>query len=737
MDSVERDTAQPWTWFDAFPWLRSVSLSPGAIAAFGWERPVDEGCPEDHQERIERVSELAMQRLSRWSIGQIFPGLPQELMLHSLELPTRAANALAERHLRKASDIFSLTPEEILQWPWVGVGTVDGLLQQLADAATLHSNELTPANNAQQSLSTTFGNAWGLPDKLASIVDDLIEIAAWQAMIGRASERLDRTPPITGTPLAVIEARDRLNSLTPQDVLNEVQADRDAASVFNDGLVTLGHRAVQILAKRLFADDPTTLDQLGIELGVTRERVRQLEAKARAAMFSLLTEGGDLEKVATSARELIGTVRPLSDLLIIMPALMRTVELAGQPAWRVIDRLDDAYEIEDGWCVAPTLQAAQEVTHTQLQERADRYGVVTVGDLDLVQSSDPDALPDVTKQWLTACGYIIDGELVLTRTRSVGDYAAAVLSISGTPLTSQEIIDRFAFERHAGTLRNAMSLDERFERVDRDRWALTEWGMDAYAGIRTKIREQVAQSGGRVKLNELIEFITGRYSVSASSVAAYASAPPFEMRDGIVQLAGANRNIRKTPERTRRLFRCAQGWAYRVRISVDHLRGSGSVAPIAVASILGLQYGETRQLSTTLGPQAIAWTGSQPQFGTIRRFLMACDVEAGTDAFLVIGDDGSFAFEPARELKGDPLQDALSLAGASATTDAQEACGLLAAAVGLSQTTPVTSIIAAYRERGDSDIADLLIEVRAQLEVAHSPERVTHRADVDDILDLL
>jgi RNA polymerase sigma-32 factor len=36
---------------------------------------------------------------------------------------------------------------------------------------------------------------------------------------------------------------------------------------------------VQIFEKRLVADEPLTLQQLGDEFGVSRERVRQLEAR--------------------------------------------------------------------------------------------------------------------------------------------------------------------------------------------------------------------------------------------------------------------------------------------------------------------------------------------------------------------------------------------------------------------------------------------------------------------------
>ena len=49
----------------------------------------------------------------------------------------------------------------------------------------------------------------------------------------------------------------------------------------------------------------------------------------------------------------------------------------------------------------------------------------------------------------------------------------------------------------------------------------------------------------------------------------------------------------------------------------------------------------------------------------------------------------------------------------------------------------MSSVIGAYRERGDGDIADLLTSVRETLETGHAPTQPTHRADVDEILDLL
>lgn len=733
-DNFSFDDPRPRSWLDAFPWLKGAAES----ATPWWNDPIDDADVIARQQRLAQISELAMERLTRWTIGQIFPGLSPDLELNQANLPTRAVNALGRHCIVRAGDLTGMTLESILEWRQVGVGTVDAILQALAEAST---SSATPTVMTRPDVTPSVPpiqfDAMRLPEWMTALVDDLTTIATWYATVGLPGQPLLGGPLAPGTPDEVVKARQRIEELRPDDVLFAGELDMDIAGLFDDALRMLEPKALHILSDRLFGDEVVTLDEIGRAFGVSRERIRQIEGKARGAMLGYISDGSPLEMVAHTARTLIGTIRPLEDLLAVMPALGKTVESVGQPAWRVLDRLDDAYQIEDGWCVVPTMTAARTVTQTQLQEHADPYGVVRLEDLEIVETSQPERRSELTAAWLTHCGYLVDGDYVLTRTKSVGDYGAAVLSIAGSPLSVQEILDRFVVERSASSLRNAMSIDDRFERVDRDQWALKEWGLEAYAGIRSVIREQVARHGGRARLDELVEYITGRYAVAASSVTAYASTPPFTCKHGYVRLAAGDREIRKTPEQTRRMFRRRGAWAYRVRITTDHLRGSGSVAPVSVASILDLKYGETRQLASAMGPQSVAWTGIQPQFGTIRRFLMDGDIAAGTEAFLVIHDDGTFTFEVARDLTGNPLLDALSLIGAPETASIDEARGALTAAVGLPKASPVSSVIGAYRERGDGDIADLLTSIREVLETGHAPAQLTHRADVDEILDLL
>ncbi|QNE18701.1 hypothetical protein F1D05_13265 [Kribbella qitaiheensis] len=750
-DSVDGSGAI--SWLDAFPWIQAAAGSEALLDGSGkpwWDDSIVESGPI-RQTGLGQVSNLALERLNRWTVSQIFPGLPPGKALPQILSSTRARNAAARQGYKTTGDLFGLELGDILRWPQIGIGTVDSMLQSLASVATQLPAFLNAPQAPDDETDLIFfagdlsGSDFSEPiiDKAQlgapwsdAITDDLRTIATWYVAMGIPDAYLvaDGLPP--WAPADVIKAKERVCLLGSGDLLDPAEAELNAAALLQDRIATLDARTQFVLAHRFFADQPETLDELGQSLGVTRERVRQIEAKARAVMVGFL-DSARLTDVAASVRELVSTVLPLSGLIQLVPALGSLVEAVNQPAWRVLDRLDDQYEIEDGWCAVPTIDGAVAATLTALQEVVNQHGVADLHDLPHLNAHLPDAAGrDALRSWLAYCGCTLDGDYVLTRVQTVADRAAAILSITGSPLASEEIHDRLGVERSMNSLKNALASDDRFKRVDRDSWALAEWGMESYEGVRALIRGELSRAGGRLALDALIERITGRYSVTASSVTAYASALPFEVKNGTVQIAAGNRQIKKSPEATRRLYRRAAEWLYRVHITKEHARGSGSVAPIAIATILDLQHGSTVYLPSQPGQQTVSWVGAQPTFGSIRRLLIAQDIEIDADVFMVLGDDGAFRIERIDTAAGDTLSMALALTGcpASGATDPRVD---LALAIGLPEESPVASVIGGYRERGDTDIADLLIQVRTTLEVGNSPERPTHNAAVDEILDLL
>ncbi|WP_160118021.1 sigma factor-like helix-turn-helix DNA-binding protein, partial [Mycobacterium sp. MFM001] len=373
---------QPRSWLDAFPWLKGVTKPESSP---WWNEPTNSPDATIRRQRIAAISELAMERLTRWTIGQIFPGLPPDLELRRLQLPTRAANVLGREGCVLAADLSNVALDSMMDWRQIGVGTVDAILQALADAST---SVATPMVTNDKRFSRTHSQAYdasNVPGWLASVMDDFTRIAYWYVTLGVPSQRLLEAQLPSGMPDEVAKARQRLKDLSAIDILSEDQLGLDVATLFDEALKVLDPRAVQILSERLFADEAVTLDEIGRRHNLTRERVRQIEAKARGTMLSTISENVSLANMAEATRTLIGLILPLDELLRLVPSLGKRVDSVGQPAWRLLDRLDDAYEIEDGWCVVPTMTAAREVTQTELLERADQYGVVRLDDLNLIQ----------------------------------------------------------------------------------------------------------------------------------------------------------------------------------------------------------------------------------------------------------------------------------------------------------------------------------------------------------------
>jgi hypothetical protein len=735
VDSGSEETGAR-TWSDAFPWLRgTVDLHELSW----WDTAIDEDEDPSWGQRLARLSDLVVTELQQWSIGQVFPGLAPDTELLSLSLPTRALNTLGRHGYFTGESLLGITVADMMRWRNVGVGTVDAILRALAGASATAATVIVPDeigfSDPEPDLEVLDDTP--LTAGVHDLVEDLHRVAKWYATIGDPGRLLLSGNTALGTPEHVQRALEKLQARRADELLTTDERDRDVAALLDEAIDDLGSRTTHVLASRLFAESPATLDEIGQALAITRERVRQIEGKARAALLDKVASGESLALVARAVRDVIVRIRPLDELITAIPALGKTVEAVEQPAWRVLDRLDSGYEISAGWCVMGTVNSARDDTHTHVQGQSDRYGVARLDALDLIETDRVEGRLECAAAWLTHCGYLVDGDFVLTRTQSVQDYGAAILSIVGSPLSAQEIVDRFKVKRSPTSLRNAMNEDERFERVDRDKWALKEWGIPAYSGIRSVIRERVTQDGGAIRLEDLIEHITGRYTVSVSSVIAYASSPPFENKSGVVRFADSDRGPRKLPERTRRFYRRPHAWAYRVRMTSDHLRGSGFMAPVALAGILNMRFGDTQQLESPLGPQSVAWTGTQPAFGSIRRFLMDGDVAIDSEALLIIGDAGTFDFELVRERTGYPLEDALALVGITPLPTSAEAKRALAEALKLPADSPISSIIGEYRERGDADVADLLTRAREHLETTTAHERSVPSIEVDDILDLL
>jgi RNA polymerase sigma-32 factor len=66
----------------------------------------------------------------------------------------------------------------------------------------------------------------------------------------------------------------------PDEIVEHTIDLEKRVTMLNAAVATLGERERVIVEERHLSDDPATLDDLGKRLGVSKERVRQIEAKA-------------------------------------------------------------------------------------------------------------------------------------------------------------------------------------------------------------------------------------------------------------------------------------------------------------------------------------------------------------------------------------------------------------------------------------------------------------------------
>jgi hypothetical protein len=665
---------------------------------------------------------------SRRSLGDAFPGMSRIGFPGPLEdLSVRATNMLRNQGVHDWPAFAALTPALVWATPNLGVKTFVEILKSstarwareaLIGSLTppLPDFEVTPGAAPVREYRPGAETPVTL---LATLLVPVVEWG-WEIMGARtvaeamtaAAEHRELLPD------AIAEAFERFMTGDAAGIAGRPKPDEalwTALEEFDD-------RERAVLEERVVPENGRrTLDDLGREWGVTRERIRQVETQVRRTLdrrqvadefagFRHLCGGiaqrcgPVIERTAFEAA-VAEAVRDSSDESV--PPSVRSLRTRllrralpnriGIGEWLVTEHIDE--QIRE---LAAALRAADSL---EVDEHV-RSGVA-----DILAGT-----PAFEEQLLSTLDLRRMGPEVVRWPRSQTDRAYVVLREFGETLSMFELQQRTDPTASPRSFAQRVQADPRLMRRGRDRYGLRAWGGEEYSGIMDELEQAIERAGGRIDLDETVTSFVREFDVSENSVRSYASHRRFQrFPDGTLGFREADDPgfdpSRHPIELAARCYRLGGTWHLRQLVTADTLRGSGAQLRAAPALEFGLEPDLVFAVDFDGHPVTLTWTGNQPSIGALRALALHHGCQEGDLLFLPMDGEEprtAFAVRGSEVALMVPEQRLAKEMGLVSTDPEEDDAFDVADAVGLSPGADWHDIAVRLEERREPDLAVLI-----------------------------
>lgn len=564
-------------------------------------------------------------------------------------LDARSKTALSRMRCETWADLATRTVGDIWSVPSAGRLTVTRIL---AVAARRNAEEALDSGTVGATDDDS-GNEGTTPQRggVARLDRVVRELATWairERGAARLSDLISLSTDLGRIPSEISAEFARLNDF-PLDTFVGESGSQLSADLLTELLEAVGPRVDVLVARKVRLGPRPTLEDLGRELGVTRERVRQVESKALTAAQEALASDrfGPLRWRASDLRDVIG-VAVLEDSELLDDALGWAVRGLASPeicdAGELMLWLAGPYERDEGWLI----QSSRSLPELRREFEARISGHVLIDEGEAREVLEDLGLPGQmsTDFVMRAPGWrALDAGWFVRWSGALGDKADIVLKLVGRPCSVEEVNAHIGEGHAASSLRNVLAADSRFIRLDKaSNFGLAEWGLEEYSGIAQEIIERVERGGGSADLEDLVSELVEQFGVSASSVRMYAGSPAFVVNNGRV--------LRRSPdepyvpderiERVRGLYAAPDGQVIvHDIVDKDVLRGSGRQMPEAAAALMGIRPGGRVDFDFSGDSRiVVSWPATSvmgPSLGSVRSVATKLGLGAG-DAFRLIFD---------------------------------------------------------------------------------------------------
>ena len=253
-----------------------------------------------------------------------------------------------------------------------------------------------------------------------------------------------------------------------------------------------------IIEHRLLRTPPTTLEAVGSQVGVTRERIRQVQARIERKIHAALGRG--LRIIAATLKEPFGHVVSQSQLEDRIEELLPADESLATRLYRRALLNEMGFTLNNGMYLDE--RATEQLKHIRasIRRHADDVGLV---DEQRLVASLPSEEWERWWPWVRErCGlHELFGSFGI-RDSGKARAKAALISI-GRPATREEIARMCGFgENKTGS---HLSVIPSVVKADKDRWGLKDWVDDEYEGIVSEIIQRIEEDGGAHHYREVAD----------------------------------------------------------------------------------------------------------------------------------------------------------------------------------------------------------------------------------------
>ncbi|MGQ0680562.1 MAG: hypothetical protein ACT4OM_13085 [Actinomycetota bacterium] len=476
------------------------------------------------------------------------------------------------------------------------------------------------------------------PPALAKVVPLVQLLSAWATQergLSQLGELIALSSSIAGPP----EVVDALKSLAEIELASLVTTEFQIGDLneLTARLLDDLEAARRLVYRRRHLDgDRPTLETVGLEMGITRERVRQLQVLAEKDISETLARDDyrTFRWRAWGLRNTLGAEAPINHPeceAAIEVALRGSNEDTKQILRPLFLRMAGPYREKEGWLIN---QSLPQVEAKELATIADNRGLITLTEAE-AWLLEREVRPPFQKDWiLRSKRFRCSDEKLLVWAGGAIDKCVTLLASEGHPMDAETLVGLIGEGHNARGIRARLFEDPRLMRVNRTLWALREWDMEEYSGITEEIAQRIHEWGGRAKLSELVNELVPLFGVRETSVRVYAQAPMFVIEDGWVRLRTLDEPYAPRTElsRCRGVFRTSGGVNVLFLIDGDVTRGSGRPFPDAAAVLLGVTPGNRREFEHDSGAIVISWpvtAGLGPTVGSTRKLAEAAGAVEG------------------------------------------------------------------------------------------------------------